>query len=232
MTLTKQSRRQRPEAAKRPHLKRGGFGPARVSLLPAELKREAQERRVRQRMIAAVLIALTVTVTGVGGAGAYAITAQSAADQATMASSAATAQLGRYTEVQALQQRIALSDAAKRVGSSPQIDWQSFLKRIAWSAPQGFTITAITADSASAVAAYPQGATPLDGARVGTVLITAHAASITALPSWLAALSQLRGYADATPSVTAGDGSGYTVSVTMHVTDALYITPLKKGAGS
>ena len=94
--------------------------------------------------------------------------------------------------------------------------------------PLGFTVTDITADSATPVAGYAQSDSPLEGTRVATVTVTTTTSSITDLPAWLRALPTLPDVADVTPVVTGGEDDGYTVVLTVHLNQKAYVTPLTK----
>lgn len=218
-----------PVGAARGRAATPAFDSLRVSLLPTELKVAKKNRRLKRWLVVVVLL-----IAAVVGAGVFAASqiAASSADRASTAQNEASllqAKLLKYGAVNQLEQRTALAKAAARVGSSTQIDWRELLGQVRDVMPDGFSITGVTIDSATPLLDYAQGTTPLDSLRVGTVTVTASTPSIDALPQWLADLPKVRGYADAVPSVSSDD-TGYTVVVTMHITDAAYITPLGNGA--
>lgn len=197
-----------------------------VSLMPAEISGLARGRRVRAALAGVVVLAVLATAGGVALATTVSSEADARAAAAQQRLSSASAQLAKFKDVQSLQQRIALGEAAQRVGSSTAIDWQRWIGLIEADLPAGFSVQSVQTDSATPFADYPQGTTPLDRPRAATVQLTMTAPSIAELPVWLRGLKSLPAYADATPTVTSGE-SGYTVLVTIHLTTAAYITPLK-----
>lgn len=197
-----------------------------VSLLPVEVRGQGQARRIRGVLVVGVL----AVGVAVGGAVAWASTTAADADARAAAAtdrlSSTAAQLAKFKDVQTLQQRVALGDAAVRVGGSTAIDWQRWLGLLEADMPAGFTVTNVQADSATPFAAYAQGESPLEKPRAATVQITADTVSLDQLPVWLRQLKGLPAYADLTVNVSDSE-TGHTVQVTVHLTSAAYVTPLK-----
>jgi hypothetical protein len=202
---------------------------AQVSLLPRELLLTDRRRVVRRRLIAGVVVTAVVVAAGVAGSAVLAAGAAGELAVQTTQQAALAQQLQKYGAVQQLDSALALDKAAIRVGSSTAIDWDPQIDRIKGSIPSGFSISAIATDSATPIADYAQGSTPLDRPRVGSVTITAKTRSIADLPQWISAVTALPEVADASPSVSAGDGGKYTVVLAVHLTDKAYITPLTAG---
>jgi hypothetical protein len=203
---------------------------AQVSLLPRELLLSDRRRLVRRRLIAGVVV--TAVVVGAGVAGSAFLAVGAAADLAAQTGQQAqlAQQMQKYGAVQQLDAALALDKAAIRVGSSTAIDWDPQIDRIRRDIPAGFSIAAISTDSATPIADYAQGSTPLDAPRAASVTITAKTGSIDDLPQWIQAVTALPEVADASPAVSSGDGGKYTVVLTVHLTDKAYMTPLKSGA--
>lgn len=203
---------------------------AQVSLLPRELLLGDRRRAVRRRLVAGVVVTAVVVAGGVAASAAVAVGAGADLAVQTAQQSALAQQLQQYGDVQRLESSLALDKAAVRVGSSTAIDWDPQIDRIKRDLPAGFAISAIATDSATPIADYGQGSTPLDVPRAASVTITAKTPSIAGLPAWIASVTALPEVADASPAVSSGDGGKYTVVLTVHLTDKAYITPLKQGA--
>lgn len=201
-----------------------------VSLLPVEIRSAASDRRVRRSLIALV----AVSAAGVAAATALAAGAAGDAEQrqadASSRLAVTTAQLAKFKDVQQLQQRIALGTAARRVGSSPAIDWSRWRELVLADLPYGFTVTGFTADAATPYLDYAQGDSPLEKPRAATITVTATTASLAGMPDWLRELKSLPAYADLQVPDTTSDGSRYTVNVVVHLTTDAYETPLKGAA--
>ena len=217
-TAERRSKDRRPKQAPR--------AMPQVSLLPVEVRGQGQARRVRGLMVVGVLAVAAAVGGGVASASATAADADARSAAASDRLSAAAAQLAKFRDVQSLQQRVALGQAAVRVGGSTAIDWQRWIGLLEADMPAGFTVTNVQADSATPFAAYEQGESPLEKPRAATVRITADTASIDQLPVWLRQLKGVPGYADLTVDV-ADSETGHTVQVTVHLTTAAYVTPLK-----
>jgi hypothetical protein len=188
-----------------------------VSLLPGELRDAARGRTVRRALIAGVAVAVIVMGGLTAGATALSGMAQTRLDAANANTQTLINQLGKFRDVQALQQNIVLGNAAVKVGASTEIDWQAQLDAVQAEMPAGYTITGVQADSASAVLDYPQGTGPLDQPRAASLLITVATSDITRLPPWLRKLRSIPAYADMTASVNAEDDNAYVVQLVLHL---------------
>lgn len=199
-------------------------GEPRVDLLPPEVRKERQARVVRRRLGLGVIGVLLIVVLGAGAATALAIQAQAQLLAEQARTGELLAEQGKYMEVRTVQQQVGLVRAAQQVGASTEINWKDYLLKVQATLPAGVTIDTVNVDSASPMAIYMQPTAPLQGARVATVSFTAKSAMLPDVPTWLTALTTLPGYADALPdSVTLDETTGiYTVSITMHVSDAAF----------
>ena len=193
-------------------------GMPRVSLLPPVMRDAERMRGVRRVLVVVVVVTALAAAADVAGASAIAGAAEASVVAETQRSQQLGTQIAKFAALQKLQQRIALAQAAVRVGSSTEIDWQKQLNAIEADMPDGFTVTTVTADGATPIADYVQGSSPLDRPRAATVTLTLAAESIDLLPVWLRKLRSIPSYADVIPEVTAGaDGAGFTVQLTIHL---------------
>lgn len=201
-----------------------------VSLLPVEVRGEVHQRTIRIYLLSGVVaVGLLVAVT-VAGANAMATSSHEQFEAQSATLSGLQARVAKFSDVRQLQSQIVLAQAAQRVGSSTAIDWQARLDEIETLMPSGFRVTSVTTDSATPIATYPQSASPLEGTRVSTILMTVTSSSIAELPAWLRALPAVADVSDVSPVVTGSDDSGYTVVLTVHLNEKAYVTPLKAGA--
>jgi hypothetical protein len=194
-----------------------------VSLLPRELRAAARERVLRRVFLGGVLVAVVVAGLATAGASAISGAAQTRLDAANARTQTLVAQLGRFRDVQLLQQDIAVGNAAVEVASSTEIDWQQQLAIITAEMPADFVITSLQTDSASVYADFGQGSTPLDKPRAATIQMSLTATDVSVLPRWLYRLRSTPAYANATASVSAGDESEYTVLVTIDLSAAALV---------
>ncbi|MGO4104371.1 hypothetical protein AB4Y63_10500 [Leifsonia sp. YAF41] len=199
-------------------------GEPRVDLLPPEVRKERQARVVRRRLGLGVIGVLLIVVLGAGAATALSIQAQAQLLAEQSRTGELLAEQAKYMEVRTVQNQVGLVRAAQQVGASTEINWKDYLQKVQATLPAGVTIDTVDVDSASPMAIYVQPTAPLQGARVATVNFTAKSTGLPDVPTWLTALTTLPGYADALPdSVTLDEATGiYTVSITMHVSDAAF----------
>lgn len=192
-------------------------GSPQVSLLPAELRNAVRDRALKHIMVMVLAGVIGLTAGGVGLAYMLVGTAQTRYDaESTRAQTLAT-QIAKFGPVSKLQKENLLGEAGVKVGSSTLIDWQAQFDAIEQYMPDGFTVTTVTADSASPIVDYPQPTAPLELPRAATVQLTADSKDITGLPHWLRMIRQIPAYADATAAVTHDDTTGYSVQITVHL---------------
>jgi len=192
-------------------------GLPRVDLLPPEVRAERRSGVAVRRAWMGVVAAAAVVGIAVGGATLRSMEAQ----DELLAAQSDTQQLlleqGKYTEVRNTQSEIELLSAAQAVAGATEIAWPSYLAQIQATLPAGVTVSTINIDQASPIAEYAQAATPLQGARIGTVTFTAQSETLPSVPDWLDGLATLPGYTDATPgTVTLAEGV-YEATVIMHI---------------
>ena len=209
------TRRRSLTLRKQPEFAVGGL--PTVSLIPRELRTAARERSIRRYLIIGVATALVVAAAATAGATTLAGAAQQRLDSANQQTQMLTSQLGKFRDVQLLQRDLATGNAAEKVATSTEIDWQTQIAAIKADMPAGFTVTSIQADSATIVADYGQGSSPLDRPRAATVQMSVVASDITLLPRWLRLLRSMPSYADATASVLSDGGTKYTVQIVLHL---------------
>jgi len=199
-------------------------GDQRVNLLPPEVRAERRSQRQRRRLVLAVTGITAIVALGVLAATALSVTAQGNLAEEQARTARLLTEQGEYFEVRALQNAVALTEAAQRVGASTEIDWKTYLDAVQRTLPDSVDITTVQVDSATPLAPYTQASAPLQGLRVATVSFTATSTVLPDIPAWLRALGMLSGFADALPgSVSLDQGTGiYTVTITMHINDSAF----------
>lgn len=202
-----------------------------VSLLPRELLQAGHIRALRRRLVAGVVLTAVVTAAAVAGSAAVSMDAASKLALENQRTTDLAQQIQKYQSIQQLQNRLALDKAAVRVGSSTAIDWDPEFDKIWGAMPKGFSLIGVATDSATPIADYTQGETPLDQPRAASITVTTRTRSLAQLPAWLARVTALPEVADASPTVNTADSGTYTVVLTVHFTTKAYRTPLTTGTG-
>jgi Tfp pilus assembly protein PilN len=204
-------------------------GQPRVDLLPLEVRAERKAGiQVRRAWLGVAAVVVLVGI-GVGAATLHQQTAAASLVSAQSATGKLSHDASQYSAVKETQSGVDLIDAAREVGGATDVDWTSYLAKIALTVPSGATLSAMTVDSASPILAYAQASAPLQGQRVATLTLTATSTSLPSVPTWLNSLASLPGYVDATAGTVALTSGVYTSTVTLHVDSKVFSNAYKKG---
>jgi hypothetical protein len=207
-------------ARTRPVHAAGLGGIPQVSLLPPEIRDAGALAHHRRRLLVAVAVAVLVAIAGAAITSAVAAGAQARLATANAETTALSAQVAKFSDIRALQARIALGDAAVKVGGSTMIDWSQRIRDIESEMPSEYTVTGITATGATPLDDYAQGTTSLEPRRAATVILTIATSTVGGeFAHWLTQLRQVPAYADATATTSSTD-DGATITLTVHLTAA------------
>jgi Tfp pilus assembly protein PilN len=194
----------------------------RAHLLPPELELGRKQRATRRTLRLVVVLVAIVTVAAVVGSFAFSVLARTSLEAAQRDTGALQAELANLQDIRNTQTWIANAEAAQKVGGSTEIDWAPFFDDLKGHLPADVMLTGVQVTSADAITPYEQSTIPLEKPRIGTVSFTATTSTLPQLPEWIASLSGVKGFADATPEgVTFADGV-YTATVTMHIDEKAY----------
>lgn len=194
----------------------------RVDLLPPEVKTSRRHDAIARRLVLALVIVMIVVAGAIGGSTFIAVQANATLASAQQQTTDLAAQQTKYVGVRQIQSQIALAKAGQEVGASTEVDWTAFLTKVRGTIGGGLSLTGITIDSASPLAAYLQSTVPLEGARVATVTIDVRSTNLDEVSAWLARLATLPSVADVSPGSITLDQSGYTASAIMHLDESAF----------
>ena len=198
-------------------------GNRQIDLLPTETRKLVAAKKMRDRLVLAVVAVLLLTLLSSGGAGVAALVAQGELTAEQAQTGLLLAEQRKYGEVRQVQDEVALLQAARVIGMGPEIDWKAYLDDVQKTLPGGMTIDTVQIDSSSPQTAYVQSTAPLQGNRVATLSFTAKSPTLPVVPPWLDRLQTLRGFADALPgSVVKSADGGYQINITMHINEAAF----------
>jgi hypothetical protein len=195
-------------------------GESRANLLPPEVRVQRKAKVIRRRLGFVVILLVVLVLGGTAWTRALAVQARSnlAIERANTQSLLVLQR--KYVEVRKVQQQVDLIQAAQRVGTATEINWEQYLIAVQATLPTNVSLETISIDSATP---FTQATAPLQGARVATLSFTAKSSTLPQVPAWLDALTVLPGYADASPgSVTRDDTGAYSVSIIMHINQAAF----------
>jgi hypothetical protein len=194
----------------------------RVDLLPPEVKASRRNDAIARRLVLALGVVILLVIGGILGSTVLAAQASAGLAAAQGETQSLVLQQQKYAKVRAVQTQIALTQAAQQVGASTEIDWAPFLGRVKGTLGSGLSLTGVTIDSASPLAAYQQSSVPLQGPRVATVTIDVTATRFGDVAPWLTRLGTLPAVTDVMPGATTLDASGYTASAIIHVDESAF----------
>lgn len=203
----------------------------KVDLLPPELK-DAKKARAARGYAALIVVLIAAAMVGLS----Y-LTWQDAQQESALR--AVAEQRGvelllaqsEFEEARELADQVEAIDKAAGAASSTHISWFDFLADLREALPGQVRVTTIEIEAASPLYPYPQpeGPTSLSTPRAGAVTFTAESQDVPQISDWLRGLQDVPGFIDATPSSvvegTEEDDTGYSVTITMHIDENLFITP-------
>jgi hypothetical protein len=207
-------------------------GEARVHLLPSDVQERKKIKLLKRRLISGVIVALVVVLAAYGLANASLATAQGALTSSQQVTAGVLAEQGKYSAVTKDQTDINSIQAAQKTGTAQEILWADYVTALEATLPAGATISSVSTRIDSPFGSVTADTTPLQGPHIATVTATL-AMQQTAVPGWLNSLPTLPGYVDNTLDSVTSQGSGlYTVSVTIHVSDAALSKRFTTNAGA
>jgi len=195
----------------------------RANLLPPEVLVDLKRKGAQRALWVGVAGVVVVVLVGTGAAVFTSITASMNLLAAQDESTVLAQEQATHSEIRDIKANVALSEAARQVGTSTEIDWKTYLLALQDTLPSGVAITSVSTDGATPITDYAQSDTPLEGARVGTLTFEAISPELPSIPVWLGGLATLDGFVDAVPnSVTLNEDGGYLVSMSMHINAEAY----------
>jgi len=194
-------------------------GAPRVDLMPPEIRVKRAQLRTRRKLRLALFGVFLVVVAACGGTWVLATVSQTTLAAAQSQQQQLLAQQLTYSDVTTIKSSIGQIKAAQKVGDSTEIDWDMYLTKLQATLPAGVTFSTVNITTTTPITALGQSTTPLEGARVATLMFTASSPTLPSIPSLLNALKTLPGFVDATPGdvTSAGGNAGFTANVTMHI---------------
>jgi hypothetical protein len=212
------SRTIHPESVARPG---GGDlvvgGSPRVDLMPPEIRIKRSQLRTRRNLRLGLVGVVAVTLVACGGAFAWNAVTQASLGLAQIRQQQLLSQQNQFGEVTKTSSEIALIQAGQRVGASTEVQWGPYLDALQAAMPAGMALTNVSVESASPVKSFDQPVVPLQGGRIATIAIQVSSSGMPSAGDLLDNLSQLPGFADASPGTVSLAGDGYQTTITMHI---------------
>lgn len=192
-------------------------GPARVDLLPPEIKAAKGAAAVRRRLALALVGVIVICALGYSVVTVGAVSAAGQLESERAETTRLIGEQAQYSEASTLAGRVAGINAALTAASSTEIDWASYVVALFRIAPTG-TKVAVAIDSSSPVEAIAQPLLPLEKARTANVVITLESKNLSSSAEYLERLKKLVGYEDATANSVSYDAEkGYVTVLTLHL---------------
>lgn len=198
--------------------------PPAADLLPPEVGIARRSRGMR-RGIVAVAVLLMVASGGASAAAKYqAVAAEVALALEQERTVALIAEQAEFADVVAVQTEIEEREAARRVATGTEIDWQVFVTSIAEAMPADMVLRSVTAEGSSPMAGLAQAADPLQGPRVATVTCIVRSPVMITVPDVVDLMGGLTGFVDAQVPISELKPEGYfETTFVVHLDGTAYL---------
>ena len=208
---------------KEPGLILGGIPHA--DLLPPELRAAERDKSIVRMALTAVVVVAALIAGGIGYASFRALTSQNLLQEEHIRTDDLLAQQLQYAEARQIANQIDDALTARRLGTTTEIDWKSYLDEVNATLPAGVMLTSIAVDSLSPVESAGSVEGPLQEDWVAKLTITATSATVPDVEAWLNDLTGLTGFAGIAPpaTVTGSVNGGYNVAIEVHVNTDAYL---------
>jgi hypothetical protein len=199
-------------------------GPPAAQLLPPEVGLARRSRGIRRGIVAAAVL-LVVASGGLSAAAKYeAFTSEVELALEQERTLALIARQAEFAEVVAVQAEIEEREAARRVVTSTEIDWQSFVTGIEAVMPAGMVLHSVAAEGSSPMAGLAQAADPLQGPRVATVTCIVRSPAMITVPDAVDLMDELPGFVDAQVPISELKPEGYfETTFLVHLDEGAYL---------
>jgi hypothetical protein len=196
-------------------------GIPRADLLPPELAQEKKAKAQRSNLLALLVLVILLVGLAYGGVTVLTATTQAQLDAANLESADLLAQQGEYIEVRQLAAQVDSAEAARRIGTSTEIDWKAIQQEILSRGSNAVYLT-MKMTSATPMAPFAASSIPLEKPRVAEIVMTGAIMSPEGMATWLRNLEEMPGYADATASSLENKLGVYTYTLTIHLNEDAY----------
>lgn len=194
----------------------------RVDLLPPEVADRKRGAALRRSIILGVVGALVIS----GGAYAFAswraIEAAGQYDAARAETATLLLEQNTYAAASSLSDELSTVTDAQQAGALTEIDWNAFYARVASTLPAGMEIQSYSTTSDTPTLDLPGSTGPWPSTRVASADFVVSTPDLAAAQTWVMALKTLPEYGGAmATSINRGEGTGYTVNVTLDLTETV-----------
>jgi len=197
---------------------------ARVNLLPPEIEGAKRASRARAGIVGLAITAVLLVVAAIGVTVVLAAAAQARLFGAQDETIQILQQQNEFIEVRTLAQQVETVKAAQLTGALTEIEMQALIRAVDATLPAGVLVSSFAIDSGSPIEDFPPTSSPLEQARVATLLMTAAIPNLEAIQQWVVSLKTLTGFADVFVSNVAREEEtgSYEVIITVNFNSELY----------
>jgi hypothetical protein len=172
-------------------------GPPAAQLLPPEVGIARRSRALRRGIVAVAVLLVVASGAGSAAAKYQAFVAEVDLSLEQERTASLLAQQAEFAEVVAVQAEIEEREAARRVATGTEIDWQAFVSSIEATLPADMVLRSIAAEGSSPMAALAQAADPLQGPRVAAITCIVVSPVMITVPDVVDLAGGLAGFVDA-----------------------------------
>jgi len=194
----------------------------RVDLLPPEVADRKKSAALRRSIILGVVGALVLSAGAYTFASWGALEAAGEYDVARAETAALLEEQNTYGAVRTLGDELSTATDAQQAGALTEIDWNAFYTRVTLTLPAGMVIESFTTTSDTPTLDLPGSTGPWPSTRVASAEFVVSTPDLAGAQSWIVALKTLPEYGGAmATSISREEGTGYTVNVTLDLTEAV-----------
>ena len=208
-------------------------GIPRADLLPPEIRAANRDKSIVRMALTAVVVVAALVAGGIGYATFRALTSENLLQEERIRSDDLLAQQLQYAEVRQIANQVDDAITARRLGTTTEIDWKSYLDEVNATLPSGVTLTSITVDYISPIESAGSVEGPLQEDSVAKLSITATSATVPDVEAWLNDLTGLTGFAGIAPPATVNGSvsGGYNVAIEVLVNKDAYLLRFQSDEG-
>lgn len=196
-------------------------GEPRADLLPPELKARREGRALHRALNIALVGVIVVMVASIGAVSLRAAHNQNNLATAKIHTDEILLDTTKYAEVRRVQDQYDATVVVRALGLSTEVDWKAYLADIRAILPADVTIDTVSVTTASPWTAFGQSEVPLTQPRTASLALELTSPGLPSVPQWLVGLTDLPGYADASPGSIARSADGsYIVSLALNINES------------
>ena len=203
--------------------------PARIDLLPDEVRREAGVRATRRLALLGIVGAVVIVAVAYVAVITVAGMAQARLDEAQAQTATLQLQQAKYQPVRELQRQVDAITSVGAVVTAGKLDWSTIDAHVRAGAPADAAFDSIAYSAQSPISAVPQLTGAFAEPLIGTVTVAMRSSDFNGLTSWLDVLNADPMFSGVSTNTVANE-TGWSTTVTIALSPELTPLPVTEDA--